>query len=104
MHPFSACGRQEWDAFWSVALAHRYRHIAHVEGARRARPCRCGNKRGKTDNRMDRNRGDQNTGERGKQHQRHDTRFEERDVVGSPRDRMDSVRLLRRRGAAGPDI
>jgi len=32
-------------------------------------------------------RGDQNTGERGKQHERHDARFEERDIVGRTRDR-----------------
>jgi hypothetical protein len=32
-------------------------------------------------------RGDQNTGERGKQHKRHNTRFEERDIAGRTRDR-----------------
>ena len=49
--------------------------IPHVEGARGTGADRDREQRGKSDNRIDMRRRDQNPGERRKNHQRHDARF-----------------------------
>src|ERR1700732_522662 len=62
--------------------------IPHVEDARRARPGRDGEQRGESNHRVDMRRRDQNPGERGEDHQRHDARFEQRQIIGRARGRM----------------